>query len=157
MSTLTLPWGDELPDILLHVNSADALSGISRLGLAAGAQWSNADVAAYLARRIEDAGYAPIILSLPRAVLDAFQPRPDWEALETPPLEVVMRDTQALSHYWTQGEPTPDRSLGLVGSIRTDRFVPASVLHAHLPHLREQASQARHLQRKTALKHRRNR
>lgn len=146
----TLPWGEELPEILLHVTAAQALSNISLLGLVSGAQWANADVAAYHARLLEDAGHAPVVLSLPRELLLTFRARPDWEALDTPPLEVVMRDTTALSLLWTNGDPTAERSLGIVGSLRTGQSIPASVLHAHLPHLREQASRARAMRRGAA-------
>lgn len=153
-ATHTLPWGEELPEVLIHVTAADALPRIVQFGLPKGAQWANADVAAYHARLLEDIGYAPAILSLPRQTLLQYKPTPDWEALNTPPLEVVRRDTMALNLIWTSGDPTPDRSLGLVGSLRTEQLIPAALLHSYLPHLREQAARSRTRRRQTAQQHR---
>ena len=150
----SLPWGEDLPEVLLHVTAADALPRIVQFGLPKGAQWANADVAAYHARLFEDIGYAPAILSLPRQVLEQYAPSPDWDALNTPPLEVVQRDTEALNLLWTSGDPTSGRSLGLVGSMRTEQLIPAALLHAYLPHLREQAARSRARRRQTAQKHR---
>jgi len=150
--TTALPWGDTLPDILIHVTSTQALANISLHGLPAGAQWANADVAAYHARLLEDAGHTPAILSLPLKALRLFQPGPDWAALECPPLEVLMRDTAALAFQWTSSEPTAANSLGLLGSCRTQSSIPAAVLHSHLPHLREQSSRARQQHRRAPKK-----
>ncbi len=144
------PWGDELPEALMHVTSAAALPSISRFGLVAGAQWANTDVAAYHARLMEDAGHAPVVLSMPREVLMRLRAGPDWDALETPPLEVIMRDTAALNLIWTKGDPTPENCLALIGTMRTGQAIPASILHQYMPHLREQASRARNLQRNTS-------
>lgn len=91
------------------------------------------DVAAYHARLLNQAGHAPLVLSLPIEELAGLNPQPDWKAIQAPPLDVLERHIEALSAQWTQGDPTWERSVEVVGSMVCGLPLPAPYLKKHMP------------------------
>lgn len=125
-----------LPDVLFHVTSKAAARNIGLHGLPEGRSWVRSDLAAYHARLLSEQGHAPLVLSLPLMELAGLEPRPDWEAIHEPSLDVLNlmgRTAEALSHKWTQGDPTWQRSVELVGSMVCGMALPPAYLKTHMP------------------------
>lgn len=129
--------------VVFHATSRIAMPSIQRNGLPGKAPWGNAELAAYHARLLEDAGHVPIILSLPISDLQDLSPIPDWDALENPPLETVNRDVDALVMAWGKTDADWKASLDLLGSFCLSENVPARLLRQRCPSIDRWAEEAR--------------
>ena len=122
-----------LPDALFHVSSTRAGRTMAQHGLLANLAWVRSDIAAEHARLLHQAGHRPLVLSLPLSALENLDPQPDWEALDDPPLDQLWVSTETLNRQWTEGDPTWQRSVLLVGSMRTAKAVSAELLTTYVP------------------------
>ena len=122
-----------LPDALFHVSSTRAGRSMAQHGLLANLPWVRSDIAAQHALLLHQAGHRPLVLSFPLSALETLDPQPDWEALEEPPLDQLWVSAETLSRQWTEGDPTWQRSVMLVGSLRTAKAVPAELLMTYVP------------------------
>lgn len=135
LKTELKPCDSQIPDMVFHVTSKAAARNIFLYGLPPGSPWARADVAAYHARLLAEAGHDPLVLGLPVSSLGFYRPEPDWSALDAPPPEVVLEDTAALARAWVEGDPTWERSLTLVGSFRCVDSIPSGFLRTRVPGL----------------------
>lgn len=122
-----------LPDVLFHVTSQVAAVNIGLHGLPPDTAWVRSDIAAYHAQLLSQAGHAPLVLSLPINELEKHGAEPDWLSLQSPPAEVLEIHVETLNRRWTEGPPTWQRSVALVGSLRCPQPFPPNFLKAHLP------------------------
>lgn len=132
-----------LPDILFHATSKEVAPRIQRFGVLPQAPWGTAELAAYHARLLEDAGRRPIILTIPREELEKLGPVPDWDALQNPPLEVVSRSVEALALKWAASEADWRASLHFLGSFCLTQSVPTATIRQYCPQIDRWAEEAR--------------
>lgn len=122
--------------ILYNVSTRGVAHNLNKNGLPPNSQWVVAEEAFRLARLLEYAGQTPLMIPMPLASLNMFEPRPDYEIIGEINSGIMDGEQQRFFQF---GQDTK-ASLKVYGSLRLTSYIPNTVLLHHYPHLREVAN-----------------
>lgn len=112
-----------------HVTERRHLEAIQQQGLRAGSYWtSDIHIRDYYEQCVRDEEQEPVILEAAMADLVSCNPGPDRPGLQEPIGYVLGMDDEQVWEQWEESGQTWRDCLELIGSIRLEEPVPASLL-----------------------------